>query len=56
MAMYYKNRHWRSCLIGADTFRAGATDQLLQTAAAGHIPCFVKKDERDPVKVAREGL
>lgn len=55
-ANYYKRRGWKPGLICADTFRAGAYDQLHQNAAAIKVPFFGSKIERDPVKIAQEGV
>ena len=43
-------------LICADTFRAGAFDQLKQNASAIHVPYFGSYTETDPVKVAKDGV
>ncbi len=32
MAWYYQKKGWKACLVCADTFRAGAYDQLKQNA------------------------
>ncbi|KAF1745202.1 hypothetical protein MXB_286 [Myxobolus squamalis] len=36
MASYYQKRGWRTCLVCADTFRAGAFDQLKQNTSGRH--------------------
>jgi signal recognition particle subunit SRP54 len=43
-------------MICADTFRAGAFDQLKQNAAAVKVPYYGSYSERDPVKIAQEGV
>jgi signal recognition particle subunit SRP54 len=43
-------------LVCADTFRAGAFDQLKQNAAKAGIPFYGSHTESDPVKVAVEGV
>ena len=48
MAYYYQKKGWKTCLVCADTFRAGAFDQLKQNATKARIPfygrfVFVKK-------------
>jgi signal recognition particle subunit SRP54 len=45
---------WKACLICADTFRAGAFDQLKQNATKVKIPFYGSYTETDPVKVAGE--
>lgn len=55
MALYYKRKGWRPALICADTFRAGALDQLAQNATRAKIPYHGNYSERDPVKIAQEG-
>jgi len=56
MAYYYKKKGWKASLICADTFRAGAYDQLKQNATKCKIPFWGSYTETDPVKVAKEGL
>ena len=45
-----------TCLICADTFRAGAFDQLKQNATKAQIPFYGSYTESDPVVIAREGV
>ena len=40
MAYHYMKKGWRSCLVRADTFRAGAYDQLKQNATKARIPFY----------------
>lgn len=40
LAKYYQRKGWKCCLICADTFRAGAFDQLQQNATKARIPFF----------------
>lgn len=40
MAYHYKRKGWNPCLICADTFRAGAYDQLKQNATKIKVPFF----------------
>jgi signal recognition particle subunit SRP54 len=42
--------------VCADTFRAGAFDQLKQNATKAKIPFYGSYTETDPVKVAEEGV
>mmetsp|Transcript_8036 Transcript_8036/g.8880 ORF Transcript_8036/g.8880 Transcript_8036/m.8880 type:complete len:413 (-) Transcript_8036:101-1339(-) len=56
MANYYKRKGWRACLVCADTFRAGAFDQLKQNATKAGIPYVGSYTEGDPVKIAKDGV
>jgi signal recognition particle subunit SRP54 len=56
LAAYYKKKKWRPCLVCADTFRAGAFDQLSQNATRAGIPFYGSYVERDPVKIAKDGV
>lgn len=56
LAYYYKRKGFRTCLVCADTFRAGAFDQLKQNATKAGIPFFGSYTEQDPVQIAREGV
>ena len=40
MAYHYMKKGWRTCLVCADTFRAGAYDQLKQNATKARIPFY----------------
>ena len=55
-ARYYQRKGWKTCMICADTFRAGALDQLAQNAARLRVDFFGKYTEPDPVKIAAEGV
>lgn len=55
-AYYYKRKGWKTCLVCADTFRAGAFDQLKQNATKAKIPFYGSYTERDPVVVAEAGV
>lgn len=54
-ANFYKRRGFKVGIVCADTFRAGAFDQIKQNANRIGIPYFGSGDP-DPVKVAREGV
>jgi signal recognition particle subunit SRP54 len=56
LARWYAARGFRSCLVCADTFRAGAFDQLKQNATKAKIPYYGSLTQTDPVQVAREGV
>eukprot|EP01061_Rhynchopus_euleeides_P009290 TRINITY_DN18434_c0_g1_i1.p2 TRINITY_DN18434_c0_g1~~TRINITY_DN18434_c0_g1_i1.p2 ORF type:complete len:517 (+),score=214.79 TRINITY_DN18434_c0_g1_i1:150-1700(+) len=55
-ALWHQNKGWRVGLICADTFRAGAYDQLKQNAAKAKVAFHGSLTETDPVVTAREGL
>uniref|UniRef100_A0A8C6WAP2 Signal recognition particle subunit SRP54 n=1 Tax=Nannospalax galili TaxID=1026970 RepID=A0A8C6WAP2_NANGA len=44
LAYYYQRKGWKTCLICADTFRAGAFDQLKQNATKARIPFYGQPD------------
>uniref|UniRef100_A0A915J2D4 Signal recognition particle 54 kDa protein n=1 Tax=Romanomermis culicivorax TaxID=13658 RepID=A0A915J2D4_ROMCU len=56
LAYYYQKKGWKVCLICADTFRAGAFDQLKQNATKARIPFYGSYTEMDPVVIAAEGV
>ena len=55
-AYHYQRKGWRVALICADTFRAGAFDQLKQNSAKIRVPFYGSHTETDPVKIAAEGV
>uniref|UniRef100_A0A7S0ZHG9 Signal recognition particle 54 kDa protein n=1 Tax=Timspurckia oligopyrenoides TaxID=708627 RepID=A0A7S0ZHG9_9RHOD len=55
-AYYHQRRGWKTCMVCADTFRAGAFDQLKQNATKAKIPFYGSYTETDPVKIAKEGV
>ncbi|OMH81810.1 Signal recognition particle 54 kDa protein [Zancudomyces culisetae] len=56
LASFYHRKGWKIGLVCADTFRAGAFDQLKQNATKAHIPYYGSYNEADPVQIAREGV
>lgn len=56
MAHYYRRKGWKCALVCADTFRAGAFDQLKQNATKACIPFYGSYEEADPVVIANEGV
>ncbi|PVD32332.1 hypothetical protein C0Q70_07765 [Pomacea canaliculata] len=56
LAYYYQRKGWKTCLICADTFRAGAFDQLKQNATKARIPFYGSYVEADPAVIAQEGV
>lgn len=55
-AYYYSKKGWKVGLVCADTFRAGAFDQLKQNATKCKIPFYGSYSDFDPVKIAEEGV
>ena len=56
LALWYHKRGYKTGLVCADTFRAGAFDQLKQNAAKANIPFYGSYTETDPVAIARAGV
>jgi signal recognition particle subunit SRP54 len=56
MAYWYQRKGWKVGLVCADTFRAGALEQLKQNAAKVKVPFFGSHAETDPVKIAHDGV
>jgi signal recognition particle subunit SRP54 len=56
LGYHYKKKGWKVCIVCADTFRAGAFDQLSQNAHKVKIPYYGSHSERDPVKLAQDGV
>lgn len=55
-AYYYSKKNIRVALVCADTFRAGAFDQLKQNATKIRVPYYGSNTETDPVVIAKEGV
>ena len=56
LAYYYKKRNWKVGVVCADTFRAGAFDQIAQNCSKIKIPYYGKRDESDPAIIALNGV
>lgn len=56
LARHYSTRGFKACLVCADTFRAGAFDQLKQNATKAKIPYFGSLTSTDPAAVAADGV
>ncbi|SCU88277.1 LAMI_0D09472g1_1 [Lachancea mirantina] len=56
LAVYYSKRGFKVGLVCADTFRAGAFDQLKQNAIKARIPFYGSYTDTNPVKVAADGV
>ncbi|XP_048568211.1 signal recognition particle 54 kDa protein 2-like isoform X1 [Triticum urartu] len=55
-AHYHQKIGFKPALVCADTFRAGAFDQLKQNATKIMVPFYGSYMESDPVKIAAEGV
>lgn len=55
-ANYYQKRGWKTAMVCADTFRAGAFDQLKQNATKLRIPFYGSYTQADPVLIAEQGV
>ncbi|KMP03726.1 signal recognition particle protein [Coccidioides immitis RMSCC 3703] len=56
LARHYQTRGFKSALVCADTFRAGAFDQLKQNATKAKIPYYGSLTQTDPAIVAADGV
>ncbi|KAB7507451.1 Signal recognition particle protein [Armadillidium nasatum] len=56
LAYYYMRKGWKSCLVCADTFRAGAFDQVKQNCTKARIPFYGSYTEVDPVIIVQDGI
>ncbi|CAN0164821.1 unnamed protein product, partial [Discosporangium mesarthrocarpum] len=55
-AHYYQRKGWKVAMVCADTFRAGAFDQLKQNATKLRCPFYGSYSEADPARIAEEGV
>src|SRR3990167_4471977 len=57
LARLYQRRNYHAGLIGVDTVRFGANDQIRQNATASHVDFFVSDDlAQTPCQIAIDGL
>ena len=56
LARYLQKRGIKTALICADTYRPGAYAQLKQLAEKIKVPIYGNPKEKNPVKIAKEGL
>ena len=56
LARYLQKKGFKTALICADTFRPGALAQLSQLASQINVPIYGDEREKNPVKIALEGL
>lgn len=55
-AHFHKRKGFKPAMVCADTFRAGAFDQLKQNATKASIPFYGSYSETDPAKIAEVGV
>ncbi len=55
-AFLHRKQGFRPAMVCADTFRAGAFDQLKQNATKAQIPFYGSYQETDPAVIAKEGV
>ncbi|MFA5348666.1 MAG: signal recognition particle protein Srp54 [Methanoregula sp.] len=56
LARYFQKKGMKAGVICADTFRPGAYEQLATLCARINIPCFGNPQEKDAIRITREGL
>ncbi|KZO90972.1 SRP54-domain-containing protein [Calocera viscosa TUFC12733] len=56
LAVFYQKRGFKSCILCADTFRAGAFDQTRHSATKAKVAYFGSYTETDPVVIAAQGV
>ena len=54
LGFYYAKRGRKVALLGLDTQRPAAMDQLEQMAEKAKLPAFINKTEKDPIKIIKE--
>ncbi|MGC9309997.1 MAG: signal recognition particle receptor subunit alpha [Candidatus Nanoarchaeia archaeon] len=54
LGFYYSKRGKKTCLLGLDTQRPAAMDQLEQLAEKSNLPVFTDKKEKDPIKIYKK--
>jgi len=55
-AYHHARKGFKPALVCADTFRAGAFDQLKQNATKARIPFYGSYTETDPARIAADGV
>ena len=54
LVKYYANRGHKVCTVGLDVHRPAAPEQLKQLSDSLNVPCFIKKGEKDALKIYKE--
>lgn len=55
-AKFYQKRGLRPAVIGCDTHRPAAMDQVQQLSEQTNIPCFAPKGLKNPIEIALKGM
>ena len=55
-AYYYKKKGYKPAMVCADTFRAGAYDQLKQNSTRVGVPFYGSYEVTDPAEIAAAGV
>ena len=56
LALWYRKRGLRPGIIGCDTHRAAAMDQVEQIARELNVPYYISQEEKDACKIAMRGM
>jgi signal recognition particle subunit SRP54 len=56
LARFFQKKGMKVGVICADTFRPGAFDQISTLCTKIHVPCYGNPQEKDALKITREGL
>ena len=56
LAYFLRKRGYRVGIICADTYRLGAYEQLKQLAESINVPFYGNPNEKNPIKIVKEGL
>lgn len=51
IAKYYAKRGFKVCAVGLDVYRPAAMEQLEQVCKQVSIPCFIDKQEKNPLRI-----
>ncbi|MDD5086766.1 MAG: signal recognition particle protein Srp54 [Candidatus Nanoarchaeia archaeon] len=54
LANYYTKRGKKVALVGLDTHRPAAMDQIEQVAKQAKVPVFIDKKQKDPLKIIKD--
>jgi signal recognition particle subunit SRP54 len=54
LAKFFTKRGFKVALVGLDIHRPAAMDQIAQVGKQANVPVFIKKGEKDPLKIWNE--
>jgi len=54
LAKYFAKKGYKAAAIGLDVHRPAAPEQLKQICDSIHVPCFIEKDEKNPIKIYKK--